>query len=129
MILPDRRAAACVLALLLAAAPISALAHSKLVRAEPARRATLARPPAQVRLCFNETPEAAFSQVRVTDAKGAPVGDATAQPGPDDPRCLVLALPTLAPGVYTVHYHVLSVDGHTVKASHPFTIQPAPPGR
>jgi methionine-rich copper-binding protein CopC len=48
---------------------------------------------------------------------------------PQDPKLLTLLLPALAPGSYTVQYQVLSVDGHTVKASYKFSIKAPPPAR
>jgi methionine-rich copper-binding protein CopC len=112
-----------VLALLLWLAPLTAGAHALLDKSEPARRAMLAKPPAAVRLWFNERLEPAFSSLEVVDAAGRPVAAATARVSAQDPKLLELALPPLAPGVYTVRYKVLSVDGHTVKASFPFTVK------
>jgi methionine-rich copper-binding protein CopC len=111
------------LALLLWLAPFAAGAHALLDKSEPARRATLAKPPAAVRLWFNERLEPAFSSIEVVDATGRPVAAQAARVSPQDPKLLELALPALAPGVYTVRYKVLSVDGHTVKASFPFTVK------
>jgi hypothetical protein len=116
------RAPALALAALLAL-PLSAGAHALLAKSEPARRAVLSKPPAQVRLWFNERLEPAFSSLSVLDAAGKPVTSAPARVAADDPKLLELALPTLAPGTYTVRYQVLSVDGHTVKSSYTFTVK------
>jgi len=51
----------------------------------------------------------------VTDAKPAIAAD--------DPKAIVLALPELAPGKYTVKFRVLSVDGHVVDTSYDFTVK------
>jgi copper resistance protein C len=101
----------------------AASAHALLTKSEPARRAVLVRPPAQVRLWFNERLEPAFCSLSVLDAGGKPATAEPAQVWSDDPKLLVLALPVLAPGLYTVQYKVLSVDGHTVKASYTFTVK------
>jgi methionine-rich copper-binding protein CopC len=45
-----------------------ALAHSMLVKAEPPRRALLAKAPAQVRLWFNEEIEGDYASLVVLDA-------------------------------------------------------------
>jgi methionine-rich copper-binding protein CopC len=112
-----------VLALLLWLTPLGAGAHALLDKSEPARRATLAKPPAAVRLWFNERLEPAFSSLEVVDSAGRRVAAEAARVSAQDPKLLELALPPLAPGVYTVRYKVLSVDGHTVKASFPFTVK------
>jgi methionine-rich copper-binding protein CopC len=101
-------------------------AHALLNKSEPARRAVLSKPPAQVRLWFNEQLEPAFSSLAVLDANGKPVTATAAEVAKDDPKLLRLALPALPPGAYTVQYQVLSVDGHTVKASYKFTVKGAP---
>lgn len=55
------------LALGMPAAP--ALAHSMLVKAEPARRAVLTKSPSQVRLWFNEKIEGDYASLVVLDDK------------------------------------------------------------
>ena len=61
-----------------------ALAHALLVKAEPPRRAVLAKAPAQVQLWFNEEIEDAYSSLIVLDAGKHPVSDVTFQLAPDD---------------------------------------------
>lgn len=100
----------------------TAFAHATLVRSDPSRRAVLAQPPAQIRLWFNEKIERDYSSVSVVDASGHTVSTEQAQPAPDDPKALVLALPLLSSGRYSVHYRINSVDGHVVEASYDFTV-------
>ena len=100
-----------------------ASAHALLQKSEPAQRATLTRAPPAVRLWFNERLEPAFSSLDVVDVGGRPVTTAAARVPARDPKLLELPLPALAPGVYTVRYKVLSVDGHAVKASFAFTVK------
>jgi hypothetical protein len=119
------RIAALALAALLAL-PLSAAAHALLAKSEPARRAVLSKPPAQVRLWFNERLEPAFCTLSVLDAAGKPVTTAAAHVAAEDPKLLELTLPSLAPGTYTVRYQVLSVDGHTVKSSFTFSVKSPP---
>jgi methionine-rich copper-binding protein CopC len=111
------------LSLLLGAAPLQALAHAKLVKSDPARRAVLKQPPAQVRLWFNEIIEPSFSTLKVLDASGKAVTERAAHVSPSDNRLLVLELPGLAEGKYDVAFEVLSVDGHTVKSGFTFTVR------
>jgi methionine-rich copper-binding protein CopC len=46
-----------------------------------------------------------------------------AQVSADDPKQLSVALKQLIAGRYTVKFRVLSVDGHVVEQSFPFTIR------
>lgn len=101
-------------------APVSA--HAMLTKAEPARRAQLTQPPAQVRLWFNEEVEKDYASLTVTHAD-KPVTDARPRLAEDDPRSIVLPMPELSPGKYTVKFRVLSVDGHVVDSSYDFTVK------
>lgn len=101
----------------------SALAHALLVKAEPPRRAVLAQAPTQVRLWFNEEVEGDYASLVVLDAEQHPVTHATPQLIADDPKSIVLPLPDLAPGKYSVKFRVLSVDGHVVDSSFEFTVK------
>ena len=100
-------------------------AHAVLTRSEPGRNHVLARPPAQIRLWFNEKIEREYSSISVLDAAGQSVSTAAATVSTADPKLLVLDLPALGPGRYTVHYRVNSVDGHVVDAHYTFTIEAA----
>jgi methionine-rich copper-binding protein CopC len=114
-----------VLAALLAL-PSLAQAHARLEKSDPSRRATLASAPAAVRLWFNEPVEAEFSRIRVVDGAGEAVVEG-GRVDAGDAKLLVLDLPEgLAPGDYTVTFEVLSVDGHRVKQSFPFSVKGAP---
>jgi methionine-rich copper-binding protein CopC len=100
-----------------------ALAHSRMVKSEPAARAVLATAPAEVKLWFNESIEPAFAKVWLIGADGTQTplqthGEAS------DPRLVVVALPAGLPdGAVNIGYHVLSVDGHVVESQLTFTIQ------
>jgi methionine-rich copper-binding protein CopC len=105
--------------------PVAAWAHAKLVKSEPAQRAVLSQPPSQLRLWFNEAIEPAFCVATVFDASGNTVTSTQAAVSNTDPKLLVLPLPRLAKGVYTVQFQVVSVDGHTVKSGFKFEIREA----
>jgi hypothetical protein len=108
--------------------PSSVLAHARLVKSEPARHAALDAPPRAVRLWFSERLEPSFAHLTVTDAQGRAMDDGSAKVAADDPKELSVELSDLPPGTYTVTYDVLSVDGHKVKQSFPFTVKPSKPG-
>lgn len=112
----------CMIVLLLAYAA-SAHGHARLVKAEPAARATVSIAPATVRLWFNERIEPRFATAEVLDSKGQVVSTSPAAVAGDDPRRMEVPLGHLLPGVYRVRYRVLSVDGHVVEASHTFTVK------
>lgn len=101
----------------------SAFAHASLVKAEPPRRAVLAKAPAQVRLWFNEEIEADYAALVVLDGDKHPVTDVKPHLAPDDRKSIILPLPALAPGKYSVKFRVLSVDGHVVDSSFEFTVK------
>jgi len=112
-----------VLALAVATLPVPADSHAVLVRSTPAARAVLSHPPDRVRLWFNERLEPAFSSATVWSESGARMDRQDVRVGPDDPNQLSVTLPALDPGTYTVRFRVLSVDGHIVEGSFPFTIK------
>jgi len=102
---------------------VPALAHSMLVKAEPPRRAVLATAPTQVRLWFNEEIESAYASLVVLDTGKNPVTEVKPQLAPDDQKSIVLPLPELAPGKYSVKFRVLSLDGHVIQSSFDFTVK------
>jgi len=99
------------------------LAHAQLVKAEPARRAVLDKAPTQIRLWFNEEIEGAYTSLSVLGANKKPVTDAKPEVVSDDPKSVVLPLPNLKPGKYTVKFRVLSVDGHIVDESFNYKVK------
>lgn len=107
----------------LGASSTSAFAHSMLVKAEPARRAVLTKSPNQVRLWFNEKIEGDYASLVILDAQKQPITDVKPTLSPDDPKSIVLPLPELMPGKYSVKFRVLSVDGHVVESSFDFTVK------
>jgi methionine-rich copper-binding protein CopC len=100
-----------------------ALAHSMLVKAEPPRRAVLAKAPTQVRLWFNEELEGEYASLVVLDAEKHLVTEIKPRLTPDNPKSIVLPLPELTPGKYSVKFRVLSVDGHVVESFFDFTVK------
>ena len=101
----------------------SVFAHSMLVKAEPPRRAVLTKSPIQVRLWFNEKIEGDYASLVVLDAKKQPITDLKPTLASDDPKSIILPLPELVPGKYSVKFRVLSVDGHVVESSFDFTVK------
>jgi methionine-rich copper-binding protein CopC len=105
-----------------------AAAHSRLVRSVPADGSTVATPPRQIRLRFNEDVMEIGVVVRVAGPQGE-VGSGTASVnGRTVTRDLAGDLPA---GRYLVGWRVTSADGHPLSGSVRFTARKgsdAPPG-
>ncbi|GIE76365.1 hypothetical protein Aph02nite_23150 [Actinoplanes philippinensis] len=116
-----RLPAAVVAAVLAVLAPgTPAWAHAQLVSADPANGATVSSAPAGVTLEFSERLNPDFTTVVVSDAvrQRVAAGPVTV----DGARGAVAFSAALGNGTYTVAYRVVSVDGHTVQGSYPFTL-------
>lgn len=123
---PGRYTFVCVtliVAMALGVPATSVFAHSMLIKAEPPRRAVLTKPPSHVRLWFNEKIEGDYASLVVFDAQKQPITDLKPTLSSDDPKSIVLPLPELSPGKYSVKFRVLSVDGHVVESSFDFTVK------
>jgi methionine-rich copper-binding protein CopC len=79
--------------------------------------------PERVDLWFNERLEPAYSSVSVWSAAGRQVDGRDAAVATDDRQRLSVSISAREPGVYTVKYRVLSVDGHVVDGSLTFTVK------
>jgi methionine-rich copper-binding protein CopC len=100
-----------------------AFAHAFLDHASPAVGSEVSGSPPALNLSYTEPVEPLFSSVQVTDASGTRVdeGKPTTQ---DDGRILVVKLKTLPPGIYSVTWHVTSVDTHKTEGHFSFTVKP-----
>lgn len=103
--------------LLLTAAP--AAGHAVLIGSSPEDGETVAEPPTEVRLEFNEPVHDDFTQIAVLDADenhyeaGDPEVDGTD---------VIQSVADLGPGEYVVSYRVGSADGHPVSGTIEFTV-------
>ncbi len=105
-----------IVCIVLAATFGRAQAHAALVRSDPADNSILAQSPHEVRLWFNEAISAEFSTARVLDINGKQVQILGLHRDDSDHELLILALPDLEPGVYSINWNVLSEsDGHTTQ--------------
>jgi methionine-rich copper-binding protein CopC len=108
------------LALLAQAAP--AFAHAFLERANPPVGSDIAASPPQIAITFTEGVEPLFSAIEVHGPNGAIISAGTPHVAPDNNRILSVQLPKLAPGTYTVIWHVTSVDTHKTEGNFQFTL-------
>jgi len=98
----------------------SAHAHPKAM--VPAADSTGASP-AVISITYSEAVEPKFSTIRVTDAGGKKFSTATAMPVASDPKTMTLALPTLPPGSYVVHWVSVATDSHRLEGQYAFTVK------
>ena len=109
--------------LLFMLSPSLAFAHAYLVKSVPPGRATLFASPAKIQIWFNERLEPRYSSIAVLDSDGKRVDLDNALVSNEDPKQLAIGVKQLQSGRYTVKFRVLSVDGHVVEQSFPFTIR------
>lgn len=99
------------------------MAHAALVKSDPPRRATLSLPPKHIQLWFNEKIEGSYASITVKDSDQNLVTSNNPEVVEDDPKSIFLGLPQIEPGRYTVHYRVMSVDGHVIESTFDFNVK------
>jgi methionine-rich copper-binding protein CopC len=100
-----------------------AWAHAFLDHAEPKVGATIAKSPPILKLWFTQNIEPAFSSVQVRDARGKEVDKKDMHLDDKDKSLLIVSLPKLTAGTYTVTWHVVSVDTHRTQGTFKFTLK------
>ena len=103
--------------------PAAAFAHASLSRATPASGSTVETAPQEVRLYFTERFEAALSGATLVGPDGQTIATSAAEMDPQTPTALVLKLPPLGPGHYTVKWHVVAVDSHRTEGVISFNVR------
>ncbi len=99
-------------------------AHAFLERAVPPVGGEVMGPPRQIVLTFSEGVEPLFSTIELHDPNGAVLQTGKPRSLPDNDRQLVVDLPPLPTGVYTVIWHATSVDTHRTEGNYRFTVRP-----
>ena len=99
------------------------MAHATLVKSDPPRRASLSSPPKHIQLWFNEKIEGSYASVTVLDSNKNSITENSPEVVLDDPKSVILNLPQIEPGRYTVQYRVMSVDGHVIESSFDFSVK------
>ena len=98
-------------------------AHSKLVQSVPADRSVVGESPSRVRLWFNERIEPSYAELSVREAGGKQVDAGDIAVDPTNGVAMSVGIPRVPPGIYSVRYRVVSVDGHVVKGNLTFTVK------
>lgn len=97
-------------------------AHAFLDHALPPVGGTIEVAPPEIDLFFTEAVVARFCSVAVLGRDGAVAGERLRNG--NDQKELILDLPKLAPGDYTVIWHAVSVDTHRTEGRFHFTLAP-----
>jgi copper resistance protein C len=111
-------------AILSAAGP--AWPHAFPDHSDPRVGSEVQEPPRTVRIWFDGRLEPLFSSVHVMDQQGRRVDTGPGRVDPDDATLLATAVPPLPPGVYTVAWDVVAIDGHRTEGRFTFTIVSGP---
>jgi methionine-rich copper-binding protein CopC len=100
-----------------------AMAHAKLVKADPADGGVAKAGASDIDLAFSEEISGKMSGAVITDAAGRTVPSAAMME--KDPKVMMVMTKTpLAPGAYTVTWHaVASDDGHKTTGVYSFTVK------
>ncbi|HYW00823.1 MAG TPA: copper resistance protein CopC [Candidatus Acidoferrum sp.] len=108
--------------LLLVGLIIPAYAHANLIRSDPPSNSVLPTSPQQIKLYFTEQVDPKLSGAKVYDSTGKEV-DTGFSVDPSDATIIIVTLPNLPSGVYTVSWHAISaVDGHHTSGSFAFGV-------
>lgn len=99
-----------------------ASAHAFLERASPPVGSEVITSPPDLSIRFTEGVEPRFSTIEVDGASGTAIVTGKPHLAPDGNRSLVVALPKLPPGMYTVIWHVTSVDTHKTEGRYKFSV-------
>jgi methionine-rich copper-binding protein CopC len=79
--------------------------------------------PTKIIVTFSEPVEAKFSSLTVTDEKGVSISKQHSLAEEKDPKTLTLALPSLVPGDYLVHWVSIAPDGHRMEGKYKFIVK------
>jgi methionine-rich copper-binding protein CopC len=99
-----------------------AYAHAFLDSAVPRVGSTIPSAPAEVVLTFTQGVEPDFSKIDVQDASGASVDAGPAHTVGGDKTHFGVPIKQVGPGIYTVIWHVTSVDTHKTQGKFHFTV-------
>jgi copper resistance protein C len=100
----------------------AAFAHVFPQKQEPGAGATVASP-AQVRVTFDGPLEPAFSSLTVSDASGKQVNIGKSSVDARQAALMVVALPVLAAGRYSVRWVAVADDGHRTQGDYGFVVK------
>jgi copper resistance protein C len=109
------------LSMLCSASPV--FAHAMLERASPLVGSEVPAAPHEIALTFTEGVEPLFSTIELRDAHGTALATGKVRTEQGNSRRLVIDLPALGSGTYTVIWHATSVDTHKTEGSFQFIVK------
>lgn len=111
----------------LATSPALVAGHAQLVSSTPGSGALVATAPTEARLVFSEPAEPGYASVDLLDGRGAVMGIRLGTLDASDPRTLVVPLPALADGAYSLAWRAVSAaDGHSTSGFVRFAVGTTP---
>lgn len=110
-------------AILLLGTQSRALAHAFLDRADPKVGSAVNGAPSEIKLWFTQDVEPAFSSIEVRNADGTEVDKKDVHLDEKNKSLLIVSVPQLPSGTYTVFWRVVSVDTHKTQGHFEFTIK------
>jgi len=105
------------------ALPTATFAHAFLDHAEPKVGSVVSQPPGEIRIWFTQEIEPDFSTIEVRDGGGNQVDKQDAHQDAADKKLMIVSVPKLADGEYTVTWKVVSTDTHHTHGDFKFTVK------
>lgn len=113
---------------LLLLSPSIAFAHGELVTTSPVQGSTLISVPTEVSLVFDANLQtlgaAVINSITVTTDTGVVISDAVKRVSANSISTTITNIE--ATGTMSVHYRIVSEDGHPVEGDYSFTVSPTP---
>jgi methionine-rich copper-binding protein CopC len=100
-----------------------AWAHAFLDHADPKVGGTVTNAPKEVKIWFTQSIEPVFSSVIIQGDNGKEVDKKDMRQDDKNKSLLIVSVPPLPDGTYTVVWHVVSVDTHRTQGRFKFTIK------
>ena len=102
----------------------AARAHACLDHADPRVGSAVSGSPKEVKIWFTEGLILPFSDVKVLDPSGKEVQERDKHLDHSNGELLIVSVPPLKPGKYTVSWRATALDTHVTKGSFTFTVSP-----
>ena len=104
------------------------LRHARLVKSSPGVNVTVTASPTSVKLWFSAPVEVSLSRIRLAGPGGTVVvtGPASRIPGENDLAVMAAVRSPLRAGRYAVRWTTASQDGHLMKGTFSFVVDPRP---
>jgi len=100
-------------------------AHARPERSEPKVGAEIAKPPATVRIWFDEEVDPAMSWIQVFGPDGKEVDKKDSHVDAKDKKLLIVSMPERkSPGTYEVKWQAYCVEGHRTHDQFKFVVKP-----